>query len=239
MPGFSVREQLREIPVKNILLIASGSGTDATAIMRAWKLGAIPEVGKIVLLSTREGAGCLTKAAENGAESFTIIPGSSPLNPSDAIEFQRKLSRLCRAHDIGLIFLVGCVVVLPLIEGIPMFNIHPACPLLHGGKKMYGLRVHEHVLLFHLDEIERGKKALPSGDRFFTHPTVHEVTEKPDDGEFLLQGCVEIPKELLWDIQSGDILLTEGAMRLQKLVLPHEWMMLPAAVGMAIARIET
>lgn len=223
---------------KTLLLIASGNGTGANAIMEAWKQGAIPGIGKIVLMSTKANAGCLTKATENGVESFTLVPPTSPLALGDQVVFRDLVWAKCKQFDIGCIFLVGCTVIMPLIGNIPMYNIHPACPILHGGQTMHGLKVHEHVLRFHLDAIERGKVQL-FASRFFTLPTVHEVTEKPDDGVILLQGCVEIPSRLLSDIQSGRISLAGGAKQLQDLVLPNEWMILPAAVEMAIARIET
>ncbi len=226
--------------MENLLLIASGKGTDAAAIMEAWKQGMIPEVRNIVLVSTKAGAGCLDKATACGVEAITL-PVSVPLTPSGKMELQLQLLNVCQQHDI---FLVGCNVVLPVIPGIPMYNIHPACPILHGGKGMHGLKVHKHVLRFFLDEIARGKKELFIS-RFFTYPTVHEVTAKPDDGEFLLQGIVEIPSDLLEMAQRDESSLDESSLWsipagcLQEIVLPNEWMMLPVAVRMAIARIET
>lgn len=223
--------------MKNLLLIASGSGTDARAIMQAWKMGAIPEVGRIILVSTRVGAGCLSEAMACGAEGITIVPASIPLTLFGRAELEQQLFGVCQQYDIGLIFLVGCIVVLPVMPGIPMFNIHPACPILHGGQGMHGLKVHKHVLSSFLDEIKRGKKQLRI-DRFFTYPTVHEVTEKPDDGEFLLRGIVEVPSSLLGQVQSGEASLDATAEQLRDIVLPNEWLMLPAAVRMAVNRME-
>ncbi|MEI8096838.1 MAG: hypothetical protein WCG73_01890, partial [Candidatus Moraniibacteriota bacterium] len=65
----------------NLMLIASGSGTDADAIMKAWHQGGIPEVGKIILVSTCEGVGCLAKANTLGVPSILAEPPSSPLTP--------------------------------------------------------------------------------------------------------------------------------------------------------------
>lgn len=223
----------------NLMLIASGGGTDANAIMNAWREQWILEVGNIILVSTRAGAGCLEKAKSNQVEAFTLIPPSIPLaNGQDKHRYQNELADLAREHEIGLIFLVGCVVVLPNIGCIPMYNIHPADPDEHGGNKMYGLKVHEHVLSAAVDEIQRGKKGLDL-DVIFTYPTVHEVTMVPDDGPPLLQGSVEIPAELLRKLMDGQWSLRDAAEELQKLVLPYEWMMLPTAVRMAAARILT
>lgn len=221
----------------NLMLIASGSGTDANAIMEAWVKKQIPEIDYIVLASTRPGAGCLEKATNHEVKSFVLKPPSSPLLRADhRLLYQGDLEATASFHFIKLVFLVGCVVILPPIGKIPMYNIHPADPVRHGGEGMYGLRVHEHVLAEVIDLVERGKKNLVD-DRFFTYPTVHEVTEKPDDGPPLLRASVEIPKEILRGILVGAYTMSEAAGLLQKAVLPYEWQMLPAAVRMAAARL--
>lgn len=220
----------------NLMLIASGGGTDADAIMTAWRQGQIPEVGNVILVSTRAGAGCLEKAAKNDVKSIVAIPPSIPLKlPSDKDIYRKQLSDIADEYDTDLIFLVGCIVVLPLI-GIPMHNIHPADTVLHGGDTMHSLAVHEHVLAAAIDEIKRGKRKI-GRDRFYTYPTVHEAHEIPDDGPPLLRGSVEIPLPILLGIQSGQYSLKEAAQELQKAVLPYEWMMLPVAVRMAASRI--
>ena len=219
----------------NLMLIASGSGTDAFAIMDAWQKGWIPEVSNIILVSTRAGAKCLEKAAICDVKAVTLVPPSIPFaNGQDESVYREAINSLAREYEIDLVFLVGCVIVLPLL-GIPMYNIHPADPNLHGGNKMYGLRVHEHVLAAIVDEIERWKKSI--NETIFTHPTVHEVTAMPDGGPPLLQGSVEIPQELVLDVLEKKHSLQSAAEWLQKLVLPYEWIMLPTAVRMAAAKI--
>lgn len=226
-------------PQVNLMLIASGSGTDAFSIMDAWKKGQIPEVGEIILVSTRADAVCLDKAASCGVESFTLVPPSIPLRDGQhKLAFQAEISTLARGYEVGVIFLVGCVDIVPLIEGVSMYNIHPADPDLYGGDGMYSLKPHESVMAAALDKIRRGKKVL-GRDRFFTYPTVHEVTAIPDDGPPLLQGSVEIPGELLYEVLMEKCTLQDAADRLQKLVLPYEWKLLPAAVRMAARRILT
>ena len=221
----------------NLMLIASGSGTDANAIMTAWREGWIPEVGNIVLVSTHAGAGCLEKAEVCGVTAITLVPPNLPLRSNkDKKRYHGDLREVIDENIIHLIFLVGCVVVLPLISGTSMFNIHPADPVAHGGDGMYGLRVHEHVLTMAMDEINRGKRHIYD-ERLYTYPTIHEVTAIPDDGDYLLQGSVEIPRTILMDLKHGHCSLREAAKKLQEVVLPYEWMMLPAAVRMAAARI--
>ncbi len=223
----------------NLMLIASGSGTDANAIMSAWKQGGIPEVGNIVLVSTHAGAACLEKATNYGVKSITLVPPKLPLkSKKDKNRYCEDLKGVIDENMTHFIFLVGCVVVLPLVPRISMFNIHPADPELHGGDGMYGLRVHEHVLAMAMDEIKRGKKHI-FDDPIYTYPTIHEVTAIPDDGDPLLQGSVEIPRTLLMELWHGHCSLKEAAKKLQAVVLPYEWMMLPTAVRMAAAQIGT
>lgn len=47
-------------------LVASGSGTDANAIMEAYRKGRINRAEPVILISTKTGAGCIDKAKANG-----------------------------------------------------------------------------------------------------------------------------------------------------------------------------
>jgi len=220
--------------------IASGSGTDFESIAKAWKDGWIPEVEEIVLISTKEGVGCLEKADKLGIKTHVIVPVNKELplvSPeNDATEILKR---------IDLIFLVGCIVRIPilLIRRYPMtrhlsiYNIHPADPHEHGGQDMYGLAVHEHVLNQILDQIKRGMKT--DSDRFYTYPTVHEVTPEYDKGNPLLRGCVEISSDIITElVHGGGMNLEDLSERLQKHVLPYEWQILPTAVRMAAKKIS-
>jgi folate-dependent phosphoribosylglycinamide formyltransferase PurN len=76
----------------------------------------------------------------------------------------------------NLICLAGYLRLLPteVLEAFPgrVLNIHPALLPRHGGKGMYGMRVHEAV--------------LASGDKE-TGASVHFVTERYDEGGVILQ----------------------------------------------------
>ncbi len=116
-----------------------------------------------------------------------------------------------------------------------MYNIHPADPYRHGGDHMYGLAVHEHVLEEIRDRLYRGRQELSRP--CYTYPTVHEAVWEYDGGDLLLRQAVRIPPQLIHDYYYGLISLQEAAQALQKVVLPYEWLMLPAAVRMAARRI--
>lgn len=210
----------------SLALIASGSGTDAKSIMQAWKLGCVPEVEKIILISTREGAGCLEKAMALEVQSYV----ADQAKLKTVTERTQEFKKIFEAQKIDLIFLVGCVIKM-FDYNIPMYNIHPADPKKHGGDGMYGLKVHERVLREIMELHERGR--IRPDDTFYSYPTVHEAVWEYDAGSILLQGQIQIPTELIQKLLTAQIPLELAAKWLQALVLPNEWIMLPAAVRMA------
>lgn len=216
----------------NTMLIASGGGTDANAIMEAYSGGFIPNISLKKLISTKYGAGCLEKADKHNIETLVIDRKECGLGG-----FNRLLLAEIIKLDCKLVFLVGCIVRVAPIVRVTIYNIHPAEIKNFGGDGMYGLTVHKRVLLQILDLIHRGRKSID--DRFFTYPTVHEVISdlEYDSGEPLLVGSVEIPKSIIYNAFHKKVSLEESAELLQKEVLPYEWMMLPTAVKMAANKI--
>ena len=111
----------REQPVTdriNLVLIASGSGTDAEAIMKAWKSGYLPEVNPPTLISTKRDAGCIEKAETLGLR-FLIIDRR---DHSDLDGFNRTLRDTLLSDFTDLVFLVGCIVKIFPIPGMDMYN---------------------------------------------------------------------------------------------------------------------
>ncbi len=215
----------------NLALIASGSGTDANAIMEAWEGGCIPEINPPLLISTKKGAGCLGKAQNHNIAAYVLDYKES----LSLDKFNIGLSRILQQTFTDLIFLVGCVHKVYPIAGMDIYNIHPADPAKHGGDKMYGLAVHQHVLEEIKDLIYRGKKK--SADHFYTYPTVHEANSDYDGGDMILRQAVLIPQAIISDYGLGRKDPKQAAKDLQDVVLPYEWLMLPAAVRMAARRI--
>lgn len=218
----------------NVALIASGSGTDADAIMNAWRNGGIPNANIAVLISTKEGAGCLDKAKTLGVNRETVDAKALGL---DEDGFNERVREIIQEYEVNLVFLVGCIKRMnPEIIQVAMFNIHPADTEKYGGDGMYGLEVHSRVVWDAVDQIDRGKKVLGQ-DRFFTYPTIHEVVYDYDSGALLLIGAVEIPEATLRKVVDDDAEIDDAAEELQQVVLKHEWLMLPAAVNMAALKI--
>lgn len=135
------------------------------------------------------------------------IPSRVLNDSADAAEWLRVLAE-ARAD---LVVLAGFLKQVPadVVRAFVgrMINIHPALLPRHGGKGMYGRRVHEAV--------------LAAGDQS-TGATVHLVTEEYDQGPIL--GQLEVP------VLPGD---TPEILAARVLTVEHR--LLPAAVHAAAA----
>ena len=92
------------------------------------------------------------------------------------LDWQKEILIQLQQHQITHIVLAGFLSILPkqFCELWPnkIINLHPALLPKHGGKGMYGLKVHQAVI---------DHKETESG------ATVHYVTEGIDEGNILLQ----------------------------------------------------
>jgi phosphoribosylglycinamide formyltransferase-1 len=215
----------------NAGIIASWSGTDANAIMNAYNIGFIPEIADLRLISTKSGAGCLAKAENQKIKSAVI----ECRNKEEVPDFNDRLTQYVKVNHIQLIILAGCVWELYPIEGVLMINIHPADTQKHGGRHMYGLKVHERVLTDVMDIIYREIKN-PEDD-FETCVTIHEVGFPIDQGPVILKANVKIPRDIVIGLQRGSLSLKDASANLQKHILEYEWILLPAGVRTAARKI--
>ena len=154
-----------------IAIFASGSGTNAEEIFKYFSNHSSIEI--VLLLSNNPDAYVLMRASKYGVG--TKIFTKPQLLASDEV-----LSWLTNAN-ISHIVLAGFLWRIPqnLIDAFPhrIVNIHPALLPKHGGKGMYGMKVHEAVKKF--DERETGI-------------TIHEVNEHYDEGHILFQAKCEV-----------------------------------------------
>ena len=160
--------------LKRIAIFATGSGSNAEAIMRYFQNNADIEIS--LLLSNKAEAGALTHAKNYGVRSVVF-------NRATFFETEEILEKLQEAQ-IDLIVLAGFLWKIPayLIAAYPnkIINIHPALLPKFGGKGMYGMHVHEAVKA--AGEKESGI-------------TIHLVNEHYDEGTILLQEKVDILPE--------------------------------------------
>lgn len=159
---------------KRIAIFASGSGSNAQKIMEHFKYSDDAEVS--LVLSNNPEAYVLQRA-----DNFEI-----PSHVFDRQEFYHtdEVVNILKRLDIDLIVLAGFLWLVPenLLKVYPnkIINIHPALLPKHGGKGMYGDRVH--------------KAVLAAGDE--EHGiTIHFVNEHFDEGEAIYQGKFKVEKD--------------------------------------------
>jgi len=148
-----------------IAILASGNGTNAENIIRYFQNHGGISVG--LVLSNNPDASVLQRAT--GLNVRSSFFNREQLGSGEVIKWleQEKITHIVLA---GFLWLVPA----KLTDSFAgrMINIHPALLPRHGGKGMYGLKVHQAV--------------LASGDKE-TGITIHEVNNKYDDGKILHQ----------------------------------------------------
>ena len=156
--------------VKRIVLIASGSGSNVENIINYYNFN--PEVKVVMVFTNNPKAGVIDRV------SFTKIS----LKIFDKAQLNNgTLKNQIELLDPNLIVLAGFLLKLPLdftrtFNG-KIINIHPALLPKHGGKGMYGNRVHQSV--------------KDAGDPQ-TGITIHYVNKHYDQGSIIFQAKVEI-----------------------------------------------
>lgn len=152
--------------MRNLVVLASGSGSNAENIIRFFKLSKNVKVS--YLLSNRPDAYALQRAKALGVSTMVF-------NRDDFYN-NGKVANFLREEQPDLIVLAGFLWLVPqeIIKNFPnrIINIHPALLPKYGGKGMYGDKVHRAI-------IENGERE--SGI------TIHFVNEKYDEGSTIFQ----------------------------------------------------
>ncbi|WP_396139067.1 phosphoribosylglycinamide formyltransferase [Flavobacterium sp.] len=155
--------------MKNIVLFASGNGSNAEEIINYFKNSENAKV--VAIFSNKADAKVLDRAKNHNIPS--VVFSKAQLNEGFVLE---KLQQF----QPDLIVLAGFLLKFPesiLKKYTKVINIHPALLPKYGGKGMYGMHVHEAVL----DNKEQE-----------TGITIHFVNEHYDEGEFIFQKAVNI-----------------------------------------------
>jgi phosphoribosylglycinamide formyltransferase-1 len=162
--------------MKHIAIFASGGGSNAESILQHFSPH--EEISISLIMTNNPNAGVIQRAHRWQVPCLVL----------NKKHFRDGgfLTKLMQQYDIDLIALAGYLKLIPtpLIQAFPqtILNIHPALLPKFGGKGMYGMNVHEAVIL--------------SGE---THSgmTIHRVNERYDEGEILFQAKVAIQPD--WD----------------------------------------
>lgn len=156
--------------MKSIAIFASGSGSNAEAIMKYFQSS--EKVKIISVFSNKSDAKVIERATK--FEIDTFIFSKKELESGVVLE---KLSEL----NPDLIVLAGFLLKIPdeMVKTFPnkIINIHPALLPKYGGKGMYGINVHKAVL-------ENREKE--------TGITIHYVNEQYDEGNIIFQESINI-----------------------------------------------
>ena len=193
-----------------IAVLVSGGGTNLQALIDAQGRGEIPHGEIVLVISNKEGAYALERAAKAGIPAVVITKAAC----GDQEAFEDALLAQLAACEIDLIVLAGFMSILSkrFTDAYEkrILNVHPSLIPSFCGEGFYGLRVH--------------RAALDYGVKV-TGATVHFVNEIPDGGEIILQKAVEI--------EEGDT-----PEILQRRVMEQaEWIILPRAVEIVSEKI--
>lgn len=156
--------------MKRIVILASGSGTNAENIIKYFKNSNLISV--TLVLSNKKDAKVLERAKQLKISYLSF-------NKEEFYTSGEVLKNLKLNADY--IILAGFLWKIPrsIIEAFPnkIINIHPALLPKYGGKGMYGMHVHNAV-------VKNKEKE--------TGITIHYVNEKYDDGAIIFQKSVAI-----------------------------------------------
>lgn len=156
----------------SIAVLASGSGTNAQALLDASSAGELSGGRVVAVLSDRAGAGALQRARRAGVEALFVDPTDHPTREAHDEALVKELE----ARTVGLVCLAGYMRILSpaFIRAFEqrVLNVHPA--LLPAFPGAHAVR----------DALAWGAKV--------TGATVHFADEEVDHGPILLQECVPI-----------------------------------------------
>lgn len=157
-----------------VAIFASGNGSNAEAIIRYFE--GHPTIRITLVLSNKPDAFVLTRAANHNIDTCTF--DRSDFYSSD------KILQLLIQKKIDWIVLAGFLWLIPenLLKAFNnrIVNIHPALLPKHGGKGMYGHKVHEAVI--RSGEQESGI-------------TIHLLNEKYDEGPIIFQHSITLEND--------------------------------------------
>ena len=158
----------------NLVILASGSGTNAQAIMDKIAAGILDARVSLVVCN-RPGAGVIGRAEARGIPCLVLDHKLCP----DRESFDRAMLARIREYPCDLVALAGYMRLLTaeFLEALDgrVVNIHPA--LLPSFPGIRGIR----------DAWEYGAK--------LAGPSVHFVEEKMDSGPLIIQAAVPCPAE--------------------------------------------
>jgi phosphoribosylglycinamide formyltransferase-1 len=209
--------------VKRLVILASGSGTNAQAIFDAAQQREI-DAQVVLLVSNRSGSVAMTRA--QSAEVPTLfLPLSNRRDPQIRESYDRQLADAVATFRPDIIVLAGWMLILSpsFLTRFPgrIINVHPA--LLPDGAEDEVLSSQGRLPALRGPRVVRDALALQLP---LTGATVHYVTETVDAGPVILREEVPIYPD-------------DDEMELHERIKAVEHRLLPRAANMALAAART
>ena len=155
----------------HIALFASGNGSNAENI--ATYFAKNPQIRVSVIISNKQDAFVHQRATALDIPSYSFS--------KDEFKEGKALLKVLSDYKVDFVVLAGFLLMVPdaILKKYPkrIINIHPALLPNHGGKGMFGDRVH--------------KKVIEMGDTK-SGITIHYFNEKYDEGEIIFQDTCDV-----------------------------------------------
>lgn len=157
--------------MKKIAILASGSGSNAEAIVQYFSR--VADIRVECIVTNNPKAGVIERARRLDIPMYYF--------DNEVMRAGTKPIELLQYIEVDLVVLAGymCLITSPWLEAFPerIVNIHPALLPAYGGKGMYGMNVHRAV--------------LSSGEKQ-SGITIHLVDQHYDHGRHLLQATCSV-----------------------------------------------
>ena len=179
---------------KRIAVLVSGGGTNLQALIDSQARGELGGGEIVTVISSKEGAFALERAAKAGIPGCVLPRKSFDSNQAMTLALVKLLKEL----SIDLVVLAGCMIIFTkeLTDAYPnaVINVHPALIPSFCGPGMYGHHVHEAVLAY-------GAK--------ISGATTHFVDEQVDHGGVIMQASVPVLEDDTPDTLAARVLTVE------------------------------
>ncbi len=157
--------------MKNIVIFASGDGSNAEAIVKHF--AANDSIKVKCVLTNRINAGVHQRMESLGIPTYNF--------PKEVWSDANEIVRFLQKENTDFIVLAGFLakIEIPIIKAFTgrIINIHPSLLPKYGGKGMWGHHIHEAVI---------AARETQSGI------TIHYIDEDIDKGEIIFQASCEV-----------------------------------------------
>jgi phosphoribosylglycinamide formyltransferase-1 len=170
-----------------LAFLASHNGSSAKAITLACDNGMLA-ADPVLMISNNPDCPAFSWAKDHKVKTFCL--NEKLLRSAEAVD--REIGHVLEDHRIDLVVCSGYMKLIgpQTIRAAKgrILNVHPALLPRHGGKGLYGRKVHEAV--------------IAEGDSE-TGITIHLVDEEYDHGRILAQHCIPVaPGDMATDIEA-------------------------------------